>query len=99
MYRINLGEAFGRFSDHWSPKIAGEFNDSFVKLAKISGQFHWHHHEHEYELLLVVSGRLPMGLQTGDIDMDAREFISEPKGIAHHPEALPAECSAILLEP
>src|SRR3546814_3095539 len=75
MYKINLGEAFGRFSDHWSPKIAGELNDSFVKLAKFSGQFHWHHHEHEDELFLVVRGRLPMGLRTGDIDLDAGEFI------------------------
>src|SRR3546814_3336943 len=73
MYKIHLGEAFGRFSDHWSPKIAGELNDSFVKLAKFSGQFHWHHHEHEDELFLLVSGRLPMGLRTGDIDLDRSE--------------------------
>src|SRR3546814_1415841 len=99
MYKINLGEAFGRFSDHWSPKIAGELNDSFVKLAKFSGQFHWHHHEHEDELFLVVSGRLPMGLRTGDIDLDAGEFIIVPKGIEHRPEALTDECSVILLEP
>src|SRR3546814_8935333 len=99
MYKINLGEAFGRFSDHWSPKIAGELNDSFVKLAKFSGQFHWHHHEHEDELFLVVSGRLPMGLRTGDIDLDAGEFIIVPKGIEHRPAALTDECSVILLEP
>src|SRR3546814_9911503 len=97
MYKINLGEAFGRFSDHWSPKIAGELNDSFVKLAKFSGQFHWHHHEHEDELFLVVSGRLPMGLRTGDIDLDAGEFIIVPKGIEHRPEALTDECSVIQL--
>src|SRR3546814_13147721 len=61
--------------------------------------FHWHHHEHEDELFLVVSGRLPMGLRTGDIDLDAGEFIIVPKGIEHRPEALTDECSVILLEP
>src|SRR3546814_15109298 len=98
MYKINLGEAFGRFSDHWSPKIAGELNDSFVKLAKFCGQFHWHHHEHEDELFLVVSGRLPRGLRTGDIDLDAGEFIIVPKGIEHRAEADNDECSDIQLE-
>src|SRR3546814_7434152 len=78
---------------------SGELNDSFVKLAKFSGQFHWHHHEHEDELFLVVSGRLPMGLRTCDIDLDAGEFIIVPKGIEHRPEALTDECSVILLEP
>src|SRR3546814_14131050 len=81
MSKINFGGAFGRFSHQWSPKIAGELNDSFVKLAKFFGQFHWHHHEHEDELFLVVSGRLPMGLRTGDIDLDAGEFIIVPKEI------------------
>src|SRR3546814_9793085 len=50
-------------------------------------------------LFLVVSGRLPMGLRTGDIDLDAGEFIIVPKGIEHRPEALTDECSVILLEP
>src|SRR3546814_3562219 len=99
MYNTNLGEAFVSFSDHCSPKIAGQLNYSFVKLAKFSGQFHWHHHEHEDELFLVVSGRLPMGLRTDDIDLDAGEFIIVPKGIAHRPAAPTDECSVILLEP
>src|SRR3546814_13421298 len=64
-----------------------------------SSDLHWHHHEHEDELFLVVSGRLPMGLRTGDIDLDAGEFIIVPKGIEHRPEALTDECSVILLEP
>lgn len=58
MQKINLAEAFGRFHDHWSPKVAGELNDSAVKLVKVSGKFHWHHHEDEDELFVVVSGRL-----------------------------------------
>lgn len=99
MQKINLAEAFGRFHDHWSPKVAGELNDSMVKLAKFSGKFHWHHHEDEDELFLVVSGRLRMGLRTGDIDLEPGEFIIVPKGTEHCPEALTDECNVILLEP
>src|SRR3546814_11428225 len=98
MYKINLGEAFGRFSDHWSPKIAGELNDSFVKLAKFSGQFHWHHHAHEDELFLVVSGRLPLGPRTGDIDVVSGAFTIVPQGIEHRPEAPTDACSGRLLD-
>lgn len=99
MQKINLAEAFGRFSDHWSPKIAGELNDCYVKLVKISGRFHWHHHDDEDELFLVVSGRLRMGLLSGDVDLGPGEFIIVPKGVEHCPEALTDECSVLLLEP
>jgi mannose-6-phosphate isomerase-like protein (cupin superfamily) len=99
MRKVNLAEAFGTFSDHWSPKVAGELNDSLVKLVKLSGQFDWHHHEVEDELFLVVSGRLRMGLRTGDIDLDPGEFIIVPHGVEHRPEALTDECHVVLLEP
>ena len=99
MHKVNLTQAFGTFSDFWSPKVAGELNDSLVKLAKFSGSFDWHHHEHEDELFLVVSGRLRMGLRTGDIDLEPGEFIIVPHGIEHRPEALTEECHVVLLEP
>jgi mannose-6-phosphate isomerase-like protein (cupin superfamily) len=75
-----INQAFGTFSDYWSPKIAGELNDSQVKLAKFSGKFDWHHHDKEDELFLVISGRLRMGLHTGNIDLDPGEFIIIPHG-------------------
>jgi len=31
--RINLAEAISSIDEHWSPRIAGQVNDSFVKLA------------------------------------------------------------------
>ncbi|QKJ87539.1 cupin domain-containing protein [Paramixta manurensis] len=99
MNKVNLAEAFETFSDYWSPRIAGELNDSYVKLAKFSGKFDWHHHEHEDELFLVVSGRLRMGLRSGDIDLEPGELIIVPRGTEHCPEALTDECHVILLEP
>lgn len=99
MRKVNLNESFDLFSDFWNPKIIGEINDAYVKLAKFSGKFNWHHHEHEDELFLVINGRLRMGLRTGDIDLEPGEFIIVPKGTEHCPEALTDECSVVLLEP
>jgi mannose-6-phosphate isomerase-like protein (cupin superfamily) len=97
--KVNLSEAFSHFSDHWSPKIAGEVNDSHVKLVKFEGKFDWHHHEKEDELFLVIAGTMRMGLRTGDIDVGPGEFIIIPSGTEHCPEAVGEECHVILLEP
>ncbi|HEX8387473.1 MAG TPA: cupin domain-containing protein [Sphingomonas sp.] len=99
MRKVNLAEAFASFSDHWSPKVAGDVNEAQVKLAKFAGAFDWHHHEHEDELFLVVAGQMRMGLRTGDIDVDPGEFIIVPRGVEHRPEALTDECHVLMVEP
>ena len=58
MRKVNLEEKFALFGDYWSPKIVGELNDSYVKLAKFAGAFIWHKHDDEDELLLVIKGKL-----------------------------------------
>jgi mannose-6-phosphate isomerase-like protein (cupin superfamily) len=97
--KVNLADAFASFSDHWSPKVAGEINDMQVKLAKFEGKFDWHHHEREDELFLVIKGRMRMGLRSGDIDLDEGEMIIVPHGVEHCPEALSDECHVLMLEP
>lgn len=100
MDKVNLAQAFATFSDHWSPKVAGDVGDFQVKLAKFKGPFHWHHHEREDELFLVVQGRLRMGLRGRPaVDLDPGEFIIVPHGVEHLPEALTDECHVVLLEP
>jgi len=100
MNKVNLAEAFAKFSDFWNPKIAGDVGDFQVKLAKFKGPFHWHHHEREDELFLVVQGRLRMGFRDrAALDLDPGEFIIVPHGVEHLPEALTDECHVLLLEP
>ena len=53
---VNITQKFELFDEHWQPKIVGELNDSYVKLAKLKGEFIWHHHEEEDELFFVVKG-------------------------------------------
>jgi mannose-6-phosphate isomerase-like protein (cupin superfamily) len=96
--KVNLAHKFSLFQDYWSPKIAGELNDSYVKLAKLKGEFVWHHHEVEDELFLVVKGKLLIKLRDQDIWLEEGEFVIVPRGIEHLPIA-EEEAHVLLLEP
>lgn len=95
---VNLASKFALFDDAWSPKIVGELNDSFVKVAKLKGEFVWHHHQDEDELFLVVKGHLKIRLRDGEVDLRPGEFVIIPKGVEHLPVA-DEEAHVVLLEP
>ena len=98
MEKVNLNQKFSQFQDYWSPKIAGEINDSHVKLVKLKGDFVWHHHDAEDELFLVVKGRLLIRLRDRDIHVDEGEFVIIPHGVEHLPIAQ-QEVHLLLIEP
>ncbi len=95
---INLKQKFDLFNDHWKPRIAGELNDSYVKIAKIKGEFVWHHHDNEDELFLVIKGKLLIRLQDQDLWLDEGEFVVIPRGVEHMPVAA-EEVQILMLEP
>jgi len=96
--KINLAQKFNLFHEHWSPKIVGELNDSFIKLAKLKGEFDWHHHENEDELFLVVKGQLTIRFRDKDVILDEGELIVIPRGVDHLPVAA-GEVQVMLIEP
>ncbi len=96
--KITLREKFSLFDEHWTPKIIGELNDSYVKLAKVKGEFVWHHHDNEDELFLVVRGKLTIKLRDQDISLKEGELVIIPKGTEHKPVA-EDEVQFLLLEP
>ena len=96
--KVNLSAKFGQISDYANPRIAGELNDSYVKLVKLKGEFVWHHHENEDELFLIVKGQLIMKLRDRDVVLNEGEFFIVPKGVEHQPVA-PEEFQIVLLEP
>jgi mannose-6-phosphate isomerase-like protein (cupin superfamily) len=95
---VNLAQKFDLFSDYWSPKIAGELNDSYIKLVKLKGEFVWHQHDHEDELFLVVKGRLLIKLRDRDLWLNEGELVVIPRGVEHLPVA-EEEVHVLLLEP
>jgi len=96
--KINLAEKFSQFHDHWHPRVAGELNDSYVKLAKLSGEFVWHQHADEDEMFFVIKGNLVIHLRDGEISVGEGEFVIIPKGVEHFPVAA-QEVHVLLLEP
>jgi len=95
---VNLEEAFGRFSAHWSPKIVGQLNGQLVKLAKLRGEFVWHDHPEQDELFLVVRGTLRIKLEDRELTLQEGEFTIVPRGVRHLPIADEEVC-VLLLEP
>ncbi len=96
--KVNLAAKFSLFQDHWRPKIAGELNDSYVKLVKLKGEFVWHRHADEDELFLVVQGRLTIRLRDRDLNLEAGDFAIVPRGVEHLPVA-EDEAHVLLIEP
>lgn len=95
---IHLAQKFDLIQQYWSPRIAGELNDSYVKLAKLKGEFVWHHHENEDELFLVVKGSLTIRLRDRDLVLAEGDFVIIPRGVEHCPVA-EDEVHVLLLEP
>jgi mannose-6-phosphate isomerase-like protein (cupin superfamily) len=96
--KVSLSEKFGLFDEHWSPKIAGEVGDAYVKLVKFRGDFVWHKHEEEDEMFLVVKGEIVIKLRDGDVRLGEGEFVIIPRGVEHKPVA-EEEAHVLLFEP
>jgi mannose-6-phosphate isomerase-like protein (cupin superfamily) len=99
---VNLAEKFSSFNECWSPRIAGEINDTYVKLAKLSGEFIWHRHDNEDEMFLIVKGILRMKIREDgserEVEIHPGEYLIVPRGIEHLPIA-DEETHVVLLEP
>ncbi len=98
MEKVNLEQKFSLFNDYWHPRIVGDLNDSFVKLAKLKGEFIWHLHEKEDELFMVIKGKLAIRFRDHEVELNEGEFLIIPHGIEHLPVA-EEEVHVLLLEP
>ena len=96
--KVNLSEKLSLFEEHWSPQIAGEVGDSYVKLVKFQGDFVWHKHDAEDEMFLVVKGSITIRLRDGDVRLNEGEFVIVPRGVEHMPVA-EEEAHVLLFEP
>lgn len=95
---VNINQKFILLNEYWRPRIVGELNDSYVKLAKLKGEFVWHQHENEDEMFLVLWGKLQIKLRDGDIWLNEGEMVIIPRGVEHCPVAA-EEVHVLLLEP
>ncbi|GFK95922.1 hypothetical protein NNJEOMEG_03795 [Fundidesulfovibrio magnetotacticus] len=98
MKPIDLLAAASSIEALWSPRVAARINDTFVKLARIRGEFVWHAHEAEDEMFLVLSGRLCIKFRDGDAWLEPGQALAIPRGVEHCPYA-PEEVCILLVEP
>lgn len=96
--KVTLKEKLSLFSAHWTPKIVGELNGQYVKLAKIKGEMVWHDHANEDEMFLVIKGSMTLNFRDGKVDLNEGEMYIVPKGVEHLPVA-EEECHILLFEP
>jgi mannose-6-phosphate isomerase-like protein (cupin superfamily) len=97
---INLLEAADRkIKAVFQPHIAGDVNDSQVKIAKFGEVFDWHAHDNEDEAFLVLRGRIAIDFRDGTAELGEGDFIVVPKTIEHRPRSLTSEPVVLMFEP
>jgi mannose-6-phosphate isomerase-like protein (cupin superfamily) len=84
-------------TEFWSPRIIGELDDSYIKVAKLQGSLTWHSHDEQDELFLVLKGRLRIEMEAGAVELVEGEMYVVAKGIRHNPVA-EGECQVMLIE-
>ena len=94
---ISPRQAAEALTEYWSPRVIGELDDSYLKVAKLLGTFGWHSHDDEDELFLILSGQLRIELEAGAVELAEGELFVVPKGVRHNPVAQ-AECLILLIE-
>ena len=83
--------------DFWSPKVVGQVNDQYIKVARLKGDLAWHKHVDEDELFLILEGELTIEYEDHKVELAAGEIHIVPKGTMHNP-VCEDECLVALIE-
>ena len=96
---IDIKSQLSSITRYFSPRIIGEVNDVYIKLAKVKGQdVPWHIHDQEDELFLIIDGSLTMEIKNvGTFELKSGELFIVKRGIEHRVYS-EDECSLMLIE-
>jgi mannose-6-phosphate isomerase-like protein (cupin superfamily) len=98
LHGIDVAAELRQVREHWTPRVVGQVNDQYVKVAKLLGELVWHAHDAEDEMFLVVSGRLRIQLPDDEeVVLGPGEFWVVPRGVQHNPVA-EEEVEIVLIE-
>ncbi|MEJ6393682.1 cupin domain-containing protein [Gymnodinialimonas sp. 2305UL16-5] len=98
MKAINLADKLSQFSDHWSPRIVGQYNGNDLMVVKVEGEFTWHSHPDTDDFFLVLKGEIDIEMREGTVTLREGEMFVVPKGVEHRPVAR-QEAHLLLIEP
>lgn len=94
---VSPRKAAAALTEHWSPRVIAELEDSYVKVAKVQGTLAWHSHENEDELFYILKGSLTIEMEGRTVVLNEGEMFVVPKGVRHNPIA-EQECHLLLIE-
>jgi mannose-6-phosphate isomerase-like protein (cupin superfamily) len=98
MSPTNLAQKLSTFSEHWQPRVIGQFNGHDVMVVKVKGEFVWHQHDDTDDFFLVLKGYITLRMPDGDVALGAGDIFVVPKGMQHCPAA-EEEAHVLLIEP
>ena len=84
---------------YFSPRVIGEVNDVYVKVAKIKGEeIPWHNHAGEDELFYILDGSLLFEVEGEEpFTMESGDLFIVAQGVNHRVSST-EECSILLIE-
>ncbi len=96
---MNIATEFSKIKNYFSPKVLGEVNDTYIKIAKIKGdKVPWHNHKNEDELFYIIEGSLVMEIENAPpFTMDKGDVYIVKKSINHRVSSQ-EECCIMLIE-
>lgn len=94
---LNVYDQLAEVTELWSPRVLGQVNDQYLKVARVQGELAWHQHDDEDELFLVLKGELVIEYAHGSVTLGPGDFHVVPKGTMHNPIAA-EECEIVLIE-
>ena len=99
MPAIKLRDRARELTDYFSPRVIGEVNDVFVKVAKIKGdEIPWHNHAGEDELFYVIEGSLLFEIEGEEpFTMEQGDLFVVGRGVDHRVSST-EECLLMLVE-
>ena len=95
---VDLAAVLAGFSEAWAPRTVATLNDYDVRVVRTRGEFTRHSHVDTDEFFLVLSGRLTIRTDDGDVDLGPGQAYVVPRGVAHQPVS-PDGAEVLLIEP
>ncbi len=95
---VDLAHILSGFTEPWSPRTVATLNDYDVRVVHTRGEFTRHRHPETDEFFLVLSGRLTIRMDDGDVDLGPGQLFVVPKGLHHQPVSADG-AQVLLIEP
>ena len=82
---VDIAKVLATIDEPWSPRTVAVLNDYDVRVVRTHGEFTRHSHPDTDELFVVLSGRLTIRLDDGEVHLGPGQLFVVPRGVHHQP--------------